>query len=121
MLVGKRCLVVDDELLIALDIQQELETAGAKEVVCAGGVADALQALHSAPFHLVILDVQLGRAGDSGMEIAQALARAGIPFIFLTGGRADAADIAAFAVPVVEKPFLPALLMAAVAKVLEAR
>jgi DNA-binding response OmpR family regulator len=121
MLAGKRCLVVDDELLIALDIQQELEGAGAAEVVCAGAFGDALKALEGAPFHLVVLDVQLGRAGGAGIAIAKALAVAGTPFLFLTGGRADAPEVAVFGVPVVEKPFLPALLMAAVAKALAGR
>jgi hypothetical protein len=35
MLSGKRCLVVEDESLIAVDIQQELEAVGAAQVVCA--------------------------------------------------------------------------------------
>lgn len=120
MLEGKRCLVVDDELLIALDIQHELEAHGAAQVVCAGGLADAYAAVDTTRFDLAILDVRLGRAGESGMAIAEVLAKAGTPFIFLTGGRADAADIAAFAVPVVEKPFLPALLLDAVRKALGA-
>jgi hypothetical protein len=30
LLFGKRCLVLDDEFLIALDIQQTLELAGAE-------------------------------------------------------------------------------------------
>jgi hypothetical protein len=32
LLSGKRCLVLDDEFLIALDIQQILERAGASHV-----------------------------------------------------------------------------------------
>ena len=46
-LAGKRCLVLDDEFLIALDIQQVLEQAGAGEVVCAGNVAEALTAMRA--------------------------------------------------------------------------
>src|SRR6185312_2761502 len=43
-LTGRRCLVLDDEFLIALDIQQALEQAGAAEVVCCGNAAEALAA-----------------------------------------------------------------------------
>ena len=34
-IAGKRCLVLDDEFLIALDIQQILETAGAPPLLIA--------------------------------------------------------------------------------------
>ena len=36
ILAGKRCLVLDDEFLIALDIQEILEAAGVAQVVCVG-------------------------------------------------------------------------------------
>ena len=38
LLSGKRCLVLDDEFLIALDIQQTLELAGAEYVAAAASV-----------------------------------------------------------------------------------
>ena len=44
-LSGKRCLVLDDEFLIALDIQQMLERAGATEVICVASAAEALRLL----------------------------------------------------------------------------
>src|SRR3569832_2994457 len=56
-LTGKRCLVVDDEFLIALDIQQALEQAGAAEVVCAGTTAEALAAVKAARFDVAVLAV----------------------------------------------------------------
>ena len=116
MLTGKRCLVVDDELLIALDIEQELKAAGAAEVVCAGGLAEASEALHKGPFDVAILDLRIGR--ETSLALAEDLRRAGTPFVFLTGARGDAAEIKAFAVPVVEKPFLAPLLLDAVRRAL---
>jgi DNA-binding response OmpR family regulator len=117
MLSGKRCLVVDDELLIALDIQQELEAAGAGEVVCVGTLTEAFEALHGSDFDLVVLDLKLG-PNQTSLSIAHELTERRIPFVFLTGARSDGAEITAFSVPVVEKPFLPPALMAAVRKAL---
>jgi two-component system, response regulator PdtaR len=115
MLSGKRCLVVEDESLIALDIQQELEAAGA-EVVVAGGLADAAIALRGRRFDLALLDLRLGTAEETSLPIARALEHADTPFIFLTGASADAAEIAVFGRPILEKPFLPHALLAVVQK-----
>jgi len=43
VLIGKRCLVLDDEFLIALDIQQTLE----QQVLCMSPVSPALALLRS--------------------------------------------------------------------------
>jgi CheY-like chemotaxis protein len=114
-LAGKRGLVLDDEFLIALDIQQVLEQAGATEVVCAGNVVEALAAIHAERFDLAVLDLRLGRDGTS-LPAAEALAAAGTPFIFLTGMRTDAEEARAYPdAPVVEKPYdSPTLLEAIV-------
>ena len=117
MLAGKRCLVVDGELLIAFDIQQELEASGA-EAVCAGSLAEAMDALRGPRFDLALLDLRLGPGGATSIPLAERLTAESIPFVFLTGARSDAAEIAGFAVPVVEKPFLQPQLMAAVRKAL---
>ena len=116
MLAGKRCLVVDDELLIALDIQQELEGADASEVVCAGRLDEAMAALQGTRFDVAILDLRLGSGGLTSIPVAQMLMALGTPFVFLTGMGTDAVEIAPFEAPVGQKPFLPQMLLAAVAK-----
>ena len=116
MLAGKRCLVVDDELLIALDIQQELEGADASEVVCAVRLDEAMAALQGTRFDVAILDLRLGSGGLTSIPVAQMLMALGTPFVFLTGMGTDAVEIAPFEAPVVQKPFLPQMLLAAVAK-----
>lgn len=118
MLSGKRCLVVEDESLIAVDIQQELEAVGAAQVVCAPSLAEAAKALCGPRFDLALLDLRLGTAEETSLPIVRALEDAGTPFIFLTGAPADAAEIAAFGRPILEKPFLTHALMAAVRKAL---
>lgn len=119
-LAGKRCLVLDDEFLIALDIQHVLETAGATDVVCIADAAEALKALSRAPqFDLAVLDVKLGGSAGSSATVAAVLARQNVPFVFLTGMRAAEVQAQKFpAAPVVEKPYQASALLAAVRKVL---
>jgi CheY-like chemotaxis protein len=117
LLAGKRCLVVDDEFLIALDIQQALEHAGATEVVCAGNAAEAVAAAGAQRFDVAVLDVRLGRTGGSSLPVAAVLAAAGTPFVFLTGLRGDSAEARAYPdAPVVEKPYDAQALLAAIRK-----
>jgi DNA-binding response OmpR family regulator len=69
-------------------------------------------------FDLGLLDLRLGLPDETSLPVARALEDAGTPFVFLTGASADAAEIAVFGRPILEKPFLPHALMAAVQKAL---
>jgi CheY-like chemotaxis protein len=119
-IAGKRFLVLDDEFLIALDIQQVLESAGAAAVSCAGNATDALQAVQAArPFDLAVLDFRL-TGKTSSLDVADALAGAGIPFVFFTGMLGDQ-DLKKYPnAPVVEKPYDPKLLIDAILRALGA-
>jgi CheY-like chemotaxis protein len=105
-IAGKCFLVLDDEFLIALDIQQLLESAGAGRVACTGNAADALTAIEAAQtFDLAMLDFRL-TGSTSSLDVADALVKAGIPFVFLTGMRGDRQMKERYPdVPVVEKPY----------------
>ena len=64
LLTGKRCFVLDDEFLIALDIQQILERAGAAHVASVASAAEAIALLGREPkFDVAVLDVKLGDRG----------------------------------------------------------
>jgi len=107
LLAGKRCLVLDDEFLIALDIQQILELAGAKHVASVASASEAIELLRREPkFDLAVLDVKLGDAEGNSLDVAAMLAEAGTPFVFLTGMRVDNVHAKKFPqAPVVEKPY----------------
>ena len=116
-LAGRRCLVLDDEFLIALDIQNILETAGAI-VVCVAAADDALKLLGTDKrFDLAIIDVMLGDTATS-MPVTGRLAELRIPFVFLTGMHSDEMHARHPDVPVVEKPYIADVLMKALHRVL---
>jgi CheY-like chemotaxis protein len=122
-LTGKRGLALDDEFLIALDIQQILETAGAASVTCVGNAEDALAALGSGvKFDFAVLDVILSGATPTSMPVAKALTKQKTPFIFLTGMRGEDAHTKNFPeAPVLEKPYEASLLLDALRRALEAQ
>jgi|SRR6185437_692002 two-component system, response regulator PdtaR len=122
-LTGKRCLVLDDEFLIALGIQQTLEAAGAAKVVCVSEAADALVAIRNGPrFDLAVLDVVLSGATRTSVMVAAALTAQKTPFVFLTGMRGEGVHTRQFPkAPVLDKPYQPPLLLDAVLRALAVR
>jgi CheY-like chemotaxis protein len=123
VLAGKRCLVIDDELLIALDIEQILLAAGAASVTCLASAEEALVSLRSGSrFDVAVLDVLLRGTTRDSFNVAAALQLQNTPFVFITGMRgADLRPGESPAVPVVEKPCQPAVLVEAVVRALAAR
>jgi DNA-binding NtrC family response regulator len=118
-LAGKRLLVVEDEFLIALDIESILEGAGA-EVKTANRVDQALALIKSdGPFDAAVLDLKLER--ETSVPIAERLQADGVPFVFLTGA-GDAATVTHFKnAPVVGKPFDSDTLFAALQQAMSGR
>ena len=107
LLSGKRCFVLDDEFLIALDIQQILERAGASHVASVASAAEAIEVLGREPkFDLAVLDVKLGGPERNSLDVAVLLQTQGVPFVFLTGMRIDDVHAKKFPnAPVIEKPY----------------
>ena len=122
-IAGTRCLVMEDEYLIALDIQQILETAGAQLVTCVTNVADALATLaEGLTFDVAILDLKIGNAALPNLTVAEVLAAKATPFVFLTGMTDGKTHVARFGhAPLLEKPYDTEGLLAAVRRALTAR
>ncbi len=106
LLAGLRCLVLEDEFLIGLDLQDILEAAGTA-VTCHADADEALLILREgARFDLAILDVRLGGATRTSYSVAAALTVQRTPFVFLTGMRRDTTIASGYPqVPVLEKPY----------------
>ena len=82
-LAGRRALVVEDQFLIALDMEVMLRALGVRAVDLATGIADALAAIDRTPPDLAILDWKLGVT--TTVPVAEALRVRGTPFVFVSG------------------------------------
>jgi light-regulated signal transduction histidine kinase (bacteriophytochrome) len=113
-----KVLLVEDQVLIAMDAEMMLADAGLSNVVTASSSADALNRLKSFTPGIAILDINLGR--DTSVPVAEELARRNIPFVFATGydDRSIVPDNFAD-VPVVRKPYDSLALVAALSDRLE--
>jgi len=94
-------LIVEDDLIIALDFEDTLLGFGVKNVRTAGSVARALVMIAERPPDFALLDVSLIR--EKSFAVAERLDALKIPYVFVTGYGADARLPAAFT----NKPRLP--------------
>ncbi len=76
-------LVVEDQSLIAMDVEDTLRSMGAEDVRLAGDPEEALQMLLTFRPQVAILDFNLGSITSE--TVAEQLTALGIPFIFMTG------------------------------------
>lgn len=111
-----RVLVVEDDPLVAWDIEAILQDAGCAVVGPVGRLSQALDLIAAAQIDVVLLDLNLGR--DNSLPAADRLEEARIPFVFLSGHSADFLPERHRDRPLVAKPFHPRLLLDAI---LEAR
>jgi light-regulated signal transduction histidine kinase (bacteriophytochrome) len=113
-LADKRLLLVEDSMMIALDAQNILQSAGA-EVEIAGSSHDAMRALRLSPFDAAVLDINL--SGETSFGVADDLIDRQRPFIFATGyGESIRIPERFDAIPIVTKPYNKASLQAALAR-----
>jgi DNA-binding response OmpR family regulator len=83
-LLGRRILIVEDEAMLALDLEWAIDAAGAQVIGPAMTLDEALGIIaRGEPIDAAVLDVDL--AGRSVLPVARQLAEAGVPFLFHTG------------------------------------
>src|SRR5215831_10050555 len=114
ILAGRTILVVEDESLIAREVAQALESAGA-QTITARWVAEAERIIASHPLSAAVLDFWLG-AGVDCLPICALLTERGVPFLLYTSytlleGAPNA--------PVVGKPAPPQRIVDAVADLIK--
>jgi len=114
-LAGHRILVVEDEYLIAMQVQEWLEAAGADVIGPVPSVEQALDLVEEDGLTAAILDINLGY-GRTVYPVADKLAALGVPYLFASGD-VKVSDADGYRQrPRMEKPFLKAGLMSAVTK-----
>jgi DNA-binding response OmpR family regulator len=110
-LAGRSILIVEDEPLIAIDIQIVFEAAGAKTTL-ARTLRAALVAAEAADLSAAILDHALGDGNSA--QLCERLKERDIPFLIYSGFKEfDGAHV--------EKPATPSVLIASVVGLLARR
>jgi CheY-like chemotaxis protein len=99
-----RCiLIVEDEPLIAMMLEDFIESLGHRVSGNCDSVGTALKEIEKGDFDLAILDVNL--KGESVWPVASALRSKGTPFVLATGGHVDPPPDEFKDVPTIEKPY----------------
>ena len=101
-----RILIVEDEIIVAMDLEATLEDFGFETVGIAADKASALQLASVRP-DVALVDVNL-RDGPTGPEIGERLAREfGVNVVFITANPRMLGDGIPGAIGVLPKPYDP--------------
>jgi DNA-binding response OmpR family regulator len=100
---ARSILVVEDEPLIAMMLEDFLETLGHKVHATCDNVEESLMAADGGGFDVAILDVNIN--GESVWPVAHKLREKNIPFVIATGGHVEPPPPEFAQVPVIEKPY----------------
>ena len=76
-------LIVEDEFLIAVDLEEALRQLGVSQTRTALTLSAALACIAQRMPDLALIDVKLGE--DTSFTVARTLHARGIPFVFVTG------------------------------------
>ena len=106
----RRILVVEDEALIAMDLERIVRSAGCEVLGPVGRAEEALRLAAEERLDAAILDVRL-RDSDC-FAVADALARRRVPFVFVTGSAPAALPERFRGRPLIQKPYNAAKLAA---------
>lgn len=118
-LTGARILVVEDEFLIAMQIQSIFEEEGAEVLGPYHTLSDALKHVKTEDITAASLDLNLGK--DVATPIAMTLQRRGIPFVFYTVQTGDPVLAQWQHVRLIQKPAAPEDLLDAMIALVRAR
>jgi DNA-binding response OmpR family regulator len=101
-----RVLVVEDEMLLAILMEDTLSDFGCDVVGPVARVADGVRLANSERLDGAILDINV--AGVEVFPVARELARRGIPFVFVSGYDCRTLPQEWRGRPSLQKPFQPA-------------
>jgi CheY-like chemotaxis protein len=109
-----RILIMEDEFLIAMDVEQLCHDHGAEEVVILRTLKEVVDGtVEPAKFSVAVVDLML--SGESTTEFAKTLQANATPFVFATGYAEDETLFADFpGIAVVSKPYTGPMLISAI-------
>jgi DNA-binding NarL/FixJ family response regulator len=114
---GRRILVVEDEMLLAMEMESLLEQQGCVVLGPASDVSHAMHLLESERPDAAVLDLNL--KGVHSTAVAASLAARNVPFVIVTGyGEAQSTDQEWQGRPRLSKPVTERALVRALANIL---
>lgn len=114
-LLSGQVLLVEDDIIIAMEAEQILLSLGASQCHLAGSVDDAIAIIRKEGPTFALLDVNLG--SEHSGPVAAALNELGVPFVVASGYGGSELKLAAISsAPLVTKPYTSAELARAIAK-----
>ena len=113
-LEGLRVLLLEDNLIVALEAEDILRAIGAVSVTAVSSIEAAMKVCESAPIQFAVLDIMLGV--ETSLAFAEILRKNKVPFIFASGyGDQRASGESRIPELIVSKPYDCDSLRAAVA------
>jgi CheY-like chemotaxis protein len=100
---GKRVLIVEDEILVAMHLEDLLMAMGHSVVGPATRLSEAMTFARDDDFEFAILDMNL--AGTPSQPVADILRQRGIPFVFATGYGQEGIAAGNGEEPMLRKPY----------------
>lgn len=114
---GKTLMIVEDEVLVAMILKDELEGAGYRVLDLTDRHAEAVEVAKACKPDLALVNIRLaGR--DDGVVLAEHLKELGIPVLFISGQVSRARSAKTVAIASLPKPYDAADMVLAVAHLL---
>ncbi len=109
-----KVLIVEDEMLLAIELESEVERAGHHVTATAMSRSQAQAAISLERPELAFVDIQL-QDGPTGIDVGRDLASEGIPFVFVSGNIKKIPNDFVGALGAIEKPYTVAGMKSAIA------
>lgn len=99
-----KILIVEDEALLAMELESEVEEAGHEIVGVAADSKQALSLIEKTSPQFAFVDIQL-LDGPTGIDVGRHLASRSIPYVFVSGNLKRIPEDFAGALGAIEKPY----------------
>ncbi len=103
MSTARSVMVVENDILIAMDVQMMLQAGGYLVVGPISSVKAALAVVEAQKLDAAVLDINLGR--EMVFPVADALVAAAVPFVLVTGHSVEILPAEHRHHPILTKPF----------------
>ncbi len=97
-------MIVEDEMLLAMELESEVEMAGHQVTGLAMSSSQARKEIATTRPDFVFVDIHL-QDGPTGIDVGRELAKMGVPYVFVSGNIKKIPDDFAGAMGAIEKPY----------------